>query len=286
MAKSPPIEGWKPKQLPELPKDQLPLEMFRNFKRELGEINSHLCLVDAALQDFALSHVQSLDGPAFLHRQTLAHGHRRLVTDNLDLKLSLRLAYTSQIALLLSRLEQLCKVIQKHGLINPKLKELMEGDFLRRTIWLIASSRDGEKVTIPLPEEVAFRYISPLDLAVFDFYRKMRNAELHAAIGSDLTEFHSKINLEHCRLELGHVPTPQSDLSFKDVLVVSKSCQRIGHSVCRAVVDPKRDIIPELKRRFGSHSVDRRQNAARSLMLQTYLLDVAEIGVILSDLAW
>ncbi|BCO11387.1 hypothetical protein GEOBRER4_n2076 [Citrifermentans bremense] len=286
MAKSLQIAVWKPTPLSRLPKEQLPVEMFRSFKKQLGEINSHLCIVDVALQDFVLDHAHSEDSRAFIRQRALAHGHRRLGTDKLDLEFALGLAYTSQIALLLSRLEQLCHFVQKHGMINPKFKELMEGDFLRRTLWLIASSRKGEKVASPLPEEIAISYITPLDLAIFDFYRKIRNSELHAANNRDLTELRSKIDMDRCRSELGHAPTPQGDLSFKDVLVVSKTCQRIGRNVCRAVADPNRDIIPELKRRFGSHPVERRQNAARSLITHAYLLDEADVGLILSELAW
>lgn len=200
----------------------------------------------------------------------------------------MRLAYTSQIALLLSRLEQLCKVLRKHCLIDTRLSKLMEGDFLRRTLWLVAVSRKGDKLPTPIQDADAFLYVDPLDIAVFDYYRIMRNTELHAVVDADgnLTEVYSKIDLKRCKPELGHVPILRGEVNFSDVLVVSKNCQRIALSLCRSIVDPKRDILPELKRRFGNHSADRRRNAAKSLLTQSYLLDIADAEVILFDLAW
>ncbi len=288
MAIPPQSKEWKPPLLSTLRKDQIPVDIFNKFKMELGEVNSHLCLVDAAIQDFARSSRQSPDSTAFLRQRTREHGHRNLSIDILNLEFSMRLAYTAQIALLLSRLEQLCKVLRKHSLIDTRLSELMEGDFLRRTLWLVAVSLKCEKIPTPIQDAEAYKYVAPLDLAVFDYYRIMRNSELHAVADADdnLTEVYSKIDVKRCKTELGYVPILHGEVNFRDVLMVSKCCQRIAHNLCRSIVDPKRDILPELKRRFGSHSADRRRNAAKSMMTQSYLLDIADAEVILYDLAW
>jgi len=293
----PPVSGWKPPPLSALRKEQLPVEIYRKFKKELGEVDSHLCLIDAAIQDLALAQKESPNGAAFLRQRTLEHGHRRLSTDNLDLHFAMRLAYTSQVALLQSRLEQLCRILKRHCLINVKLNEVAEGDFLRRTLWLIAASREDEKLPATIEETIALRYVDSLDLAVLDYYRIMRNLELHAvsdakgncsraAADDNLTGYYSKIDVNRCKSELGYVPTLKGEMSFIDVLIVSKSCQRVARSLCRSIINPQRDVEPELRRKFGSFAADRRLNAAKALMNQTYLLDVADVEALLYSLAW
>lgn len=297
VVKSTQNKEWQIVPLSTLRQEQLPVDIFRRFKKELGEVNTHLCLVDAAIQDFVLGHKQALDKSAFLLQRTRKHGHRRLATEKLDLLFAVRLAYISQIALLLSKLEQLCRVIRKHALINIQFAELAGGDFLRRTLWLVAVSRTSVKLPTPIDNAVAFDYLDSLDLFVFDYYRTMRNLELHSVSGAakkdpkadakgSLDKIYSEIDLSRCRSELGYAPTLNGEITFNDVLVVSKMCQRIARSLCRSIVDTQRDILPELRRRFGNQTPDRRRYAAKAVLFQTFLLDIADIEGILYDLAW
>jgi hypothetical protein len=297
VAKAQQKNNWKPVPLSKLGENQFPIVIYRKFKKELGKVNIHLCLIDAAIQDLALGYEQSQDNIAFLRERTRKHGHRRLGTDNLNLKFAMRLAYISQVAFLLSNLEQLCRELQKHSLINNQFKDSLKGDFLRRTLWIIAVSRKGVKLSSPIENDEAFHYVDSLDLAVYDYYRTMRNIALHSVSGSTTTDsignidgsldkIYSEIDLSRCKSDLGYVPTLNGEVTFNDVLVVSKMCQRTARSLCRSIVDPNRDILPELRRRLGNHKADRRRHAAKAVLSQTFLLDVADIEGILTDLAW
>ena len=293
-----PTAAWTPLPLSRLQRDQIPSEIFLRFKKELGEVNSHLCIVDAAMQRLAHDYARSPNKIEFLRLCTRCHGHRHLASDKLDFDFSIRLAYISQIALLLSRLEQLCRSIGKHPFINKNLKERMVGDFLRRAIWLVAASREGEKLPTPIEDSVTSRYLDPLDIGIFDFYRTMRNLELHPATPSspkndvnldqhgNLAAAYSKIDQDRCKAEFNYTPTLSDLLSFRDVLLVSMSCQRIARSLCRSIVDPERDLLPELKRKFANQANKRRNNAARALLSQSFLLDSDEVEALVCDLAW
>jgi hypothetical protein len=173
--------AWKPPPLFRLSPDELPLALFRSFKAELGEANAHLCIVDAALRDLAKGHLSSSNKTEFLREHTRIHGHRHLATDKLRFEFALHLAYMSQVALLLTRLECLCDSIAGHSLVNQQIKDRLKGDFVRRALWLVAASRESSLPVSPIDDNTAQRYVGELDLAVVDSYRIMRNLELHAA---------------------------------------------------------------------------------------------------------
>lgn len=287
---------WTPPPLRKLATEALPASIFSNFKLELGLVNSHLCVIDTALQDLIQACQPPESTKTYLRSRTRAHGHRRLSTDTLDIGFAQRLAYISQIALLLSKLEQLCRSVRRHDLVSAELNDRAKGDFLRKCLWSLAASRESRSIPNPIDNSTATRYVPALDLALFDHYRLTRNDTLHAsdsqqdpaseAGNSQREALVEEIKSLNCDHTYGQLPSPGQRLSFADVLLLSKSTQSIARSLCRSLADPRRDLLPEIRRRFGNQKPERRRNAAVAFLAQDYLLDDIEIRALLSEDAW
>jgi hypothetical protein len=88
-----------------------PATLFREFEYDLGQINIHVCAADAALREYT---ARVLETPAFLRLSVQRWGHRHLNPNELNINRMLDLSYASHIALLLSRMDQLCQRVRRH----------------------------------------------------------------------------------------------------------------------------------------------------------------------------
>ena len=250
--------------IPEIKPSEFPAALFRSFERELGRFNIQLCVADAALQDFA---IRVSTSPNILKDRVRRSGHHNLNTAELRVDLALDFSYISHISLLLSRMEQLCQSLRRHPYVNRDLNSSAQGDFLRRTLWVILQSRSDTKIETPLDTGVLDEHLLPSNVTRFYAYRKLRNDLFHA--GESATA----------------APSTSLHPRFADVLQCSKSLQSLARALCRALIDKPR-LIRILERRFRALAPARRRNAAISALTQEYLLDATEAQAVLLEIAW
>lgn len=251
-----------------LSRDDFPGELFRSFKYELGQINIHVCVADAALLEFE---ARARESREFLKDSVRRHGHRNLNVAALNVELALDLSYASHIALLLSRMDQLCQRVRRHPVINRELSGSAEGDFLRKALWLILVSHGDTKLPKPIDTRTTEQLLGKVEVQKFDAFRNLRNDQLHAGEGK-VDELSLTAALQHPR--------------FAEVLECSKTLQTLARRLCRALAGSPEALAPVLDRRFGLLKASRRRNAAMSALVQDYLLDKDEVPAVLSELAW
>jgi hypothetical protein len=276
---------WSPP-LATLPPDERPGAIERRFRQAIGAVNPSLVLLDTALRDFEEARASSPDGVEFLRARARARGHR-LFGDRLSLPRARQLLFAAELGLLLSELDALCTQLRRHQAVNPAARDQKgKGDYVRRTVLVLLQSRVDEELSSPIEDEWLHSCISPVSIAIFDYYRSIRNTELHALRHDELGANFAKIDLTACRAEYGEVPSAPARVRFKDIVLASKVIQSIARSLCRAIFDPQRDLKAELVKRFGALSAERRRNGARAALAQDYLLDDTAIDVLLDELAW
>lgn len=239
---------------------ETPGSIYRRFENDLGYINTHLCIADAALRDFAAS---SRSTPDFVRNRVRANGHGRLNVGVLTIDAMLELSYSSHIALLLGRVASLCSSLRQHPLVNRSLSQHAQGDYVRRALWVVVQSQGEKPIPTPIEDALIHTYLAQGVLSEFDRLREARNAQLHAVLSNR-----------------------SSPTRFGEVLASSKVSQQLCRRLCRALSGPPSAIAGALEKRFGGLKSSRRRNAARAAAEQEYLLDSADVEGILSDLAW
>jgi hypothetical protein len=240
---------------------ETPAALHREFEAELGYINSHLCIADAALRDFQTT---SKTDTGFVYRRVRTNGHRRLNVAVLQIDDVLELSYTSHIALFLGRMAHLCARVQSHPLINRKLNEHAKGDYFRKALWVVLQSQSEHQLPTPLDKATLNQHVPESATSMFDRFREMRNTHFHSvtpSFGDSVTR-------------------------FPEVLACSKALQQMSRHLCRALAGTAEMIAIALAKRCGNLHGDRRRHAARAILEQEYLLDGADVQGILFDLAW
>jgi hypothetical protein len=256
------------RQLPALKPLEFPGALHRSFEFELGQINVQMCALDAALLEFS---ERVREAPGFLKDSVWRHGHRNLAAGQLDLGRALDLSYGAAVALLLSRLDQLCSRIRRHPFIDREQSSLAKGDFLRKTLWLILASHGHSALATPLKKDVVELYLTKADITKFDSFRLRRNGRLHAGDSEDADEEEADAAW-HPR--------------FADVLDCSKTLQRLARSLCLSLSGEPLALAPTLSTRFGRLPAGRRRNAALAALIQDYLVDEARAHPVISILSW
>lgn len=244
-----------------------PGELFRKFKRELGLINVQLCVVDAALCEYG----ERVTTSAALAKSVQYNGHYRLNPSQLNMDRALDLGYLSMVALLLSRMDQLCRVVRNHSVLDQNLRNKQKGDYLRKTVRLVLECRHNANPTNPIDNATLESCIGTSQRTIFDKYLDMRNAELHALEG--IIPVHAD-------------GTNVLDLRFRNILECSKALQSIAEKLCHSLSGPPLSLIPDMRIRFGEQLGERRRNATKCALEQDYLLDGREVEMVLHDMGW
>jgi hypothetical protein len=245
-----------------------PATLFREFEYDLGQINIHVCAADAALREYT---ARVLETPAFLRLSVQRWGHRHLNPNELNINRMLDLSYASHIALLLSRMDQLCQRVRRHPFVNMNRSSEAQGDFLRKTLWLVLVSQSETKLSNPLDSATVEMHLGSAEVRRFDAFRGLRNDELHAGDRAVLVSDNAD-RLLHPR--------------FVEVLDCSKTLQVIARRLCRALSGTPTLITPILVKRFGSLKPARRKNAASSALAQEFMLEAKEVQQVIHELVW
>ena len=281
------VKQWK---RPSIASTPTPGTLERSFRKDLGQVNPHLALADTAMRRLGAEMSQAADAKSFLRMAVKSH-HSRLYTDHLNFKIASALLYLSQIALIISRLDYLCDQLQQHPLVYPKSREIALGDFVRRTLFILLQSRSKDSIAQPLAAEIISLHIDSDGLSLLDYYRRIRNMQLHSY--SILFEKSSPgirqlgdLDLNPASITPSTTPSQPCDINFNDVILCSKAAQNVARGLCCAMIDPTTELPSELIWRFGNLSPVRRNHAALGFLSQEFLLDEAAAKAILSSMSW
>lgn len=247
-----------------------PGAIFTNLKKELGAINPYMAIVDSSVKIFLEASKQSTNPPGFISAQAKSLGYGTLYLDQLELENSKQFVYLSHIAFMNGKAETACDYIRRQPLVaKPNVN--VEGDFLRKAIRVIHSSRNrtGEVMN----DDVALsNFVDASDVAVIDYYRKMRNINFHGG-NSEKKEIFSETHAPTVKAKYNWAPSPVGNLKSQDMLLLSKVWQRVIRDLCERSLDPERDVLPLIVKRYKGVTGERMLNGAIKLLQQEYLLD-------------
>lgn len=258
-----------------------PGAIFTNLKKELGAINPYMAIVDSSVKIFLEASKQSTNPPGFISAKAKSLGYGTLYLDQLELENSKQFVYLSHIAFMNSKAEIACERIRKQPLVaKPTIN--VEGDFLRKAVRVIHSSRKGTG-EVCNDDMAMSRFIDASDVAVIDYYRKMRNINFHGGNSEDKDKF-VEAYASTVKAKYGWLPSPFKCLKSQDMILLSKVWQRVIRDLCEKSLDPERDVLPLVVKRYSGVTGERMVNGAMKLLQQEYLLDTKAATELISKL--
>ncbi len=269
-----------------------PSEIERNFRSILGRLSPHLCLLDVAAENFALQMRQTKHAEPFLRQQAKHFGHTRLYTAHLQFSTAQRFMHLSHIAYIFSCGDALCRQLRSHPYIKARMDPGVapKGDFLRKTLYLLLQASSPKKGrTNPVSDSELTNVLGNASFSLVDYYRLVRNDELHAAEENGETTSDTRFGdlpMREIQKQYGISPRRPSEIQFDDVLLCSRAWQDISRRLCSQIFGVEDYIVPALRKRVGNDCGARRENGARALLRQEFLLEEVLIDDILSNLGW
>lgn len=272
----------------------LPGQLEREFRRSLGRHNLHLNMLDVSAQTFADTLSKQPSEARYIRECAKKLGFHSLYPDASFAGARTYLVY-SHIAYVYSAGDMLCDRIRSTGSMKALKKgdtalfnEIDKGDFVRKTIALTVLAtmsperRDADAVIAQVEQ------MQTLDsFALVNYYRLIRNEELHAAGDSERRTAAARDALpaEQIKARYGTVPAPAGQLSSRDALLCSKAWQSVAKWLCRHMLNSAEGQAI-IKERFGRLDARRRDAAARKFMKLELLYSQDDIDATMSALRW
>ncbi|MBD8654739.1 hypothetical protein IFT68_03760 [Oxalobacteraceae sp. CFBP 13730] len=274
--------------------ESLPGQLEREFRLALGKHNVHLNMLDMVTQSFAAILAHQPDESAYIRDCAKKMGFHSLYPNTSFASAQSYLLY-SHIAYVISAGDMLCKRIRSTDSMKALkrsdeeiFKELDEGDFVTRTVALIVLAMMlPEKRTVAAVKEAAKAVQLLPAFAVVNYYRIIRNEELHAAGKAERTavDVISALPVEGIRAQFKTVPQRMGKLSSEDALLCSKAWQSVAKWLCRHMISDT-DGQAIVKKRFGNLDAERRKIAAQKFMQLDLLYSQTEINAIIAEYKW
>lgn len=274
--------------------DPLPGQLAMEFRRLLGRHNQQLNMLDVSAQIFADSISKQPNEASYIRECAKKLGFHSLYPDTSFASARSYLVY-SHIAYVFSAGDMLCERIRSTGSMKvlkgsdtALFNAIDKGDFVRRTLALtvLASmsqeSRDADAVNAQVEQ---IQKLAPF--AVINYYRLIRNEELHAADESDRKTDAARDALPETQIkaQYGMMPAPAGQLGSRDALLCSKAWQSVAKWLCRHMLsDAEGHAI--MKKRFGRLEAQRRDVAAQKFMKLELLYSQHDINVTMTTLRW
>lgn len=259
------------------------------FRRELGDINPLVCLMDVAMSSFSLKIDNNHNKSKFLKKEVAKHGHVGLYTDHLNFADSRHVGYIAMLALIQSKADSFCAKIQNHECLNQEYKSQAKGDFLRKTIFvIIKSSYPNLAPSNPVVENDFDFIIDNNDISLVDYYRSIRNEELHNSLLSkrndSLIKLYERIDLDKTHKNFKILPKHPELIDIKDVILFSKAWQKLAKDFAKSFINFDIHVIDYLRKKFGNLKQSRRDNAVKQFLQREFLFEEPEITNLTRDL--
>jgi len=249
---------------------KVPRDIETMFRKELGDVTPYMSIIDLAskelINNYQISEIQQL---------AKKHGHSRLAVGHLDLKRVIVFVHVSQMAFVNSRADGFCDEVREFqkALTNDKSSPNLDGlDKLRKTIYMMVASKAGsDKPPDKTNEEMYKKYAGSIELAIADYYRRIRNIEFHGGNGGcDSHPKLSKEELHEIKKLYKHKPNTFNNLTSRDVILYSQAWQKIAVNLCQKLVNLD-EVVNELCAKYLAHTPKRRDNAITNKLRQDYL---------------
>lgn len=274
--------------------DPLPGQLEREFRRALGRHNLHVNMLELAAQTFANTLPEQREEASYIRDCAKKLGFHSLYPDASFSSARNYLVY-SHIAYVFSAGDMLCERIRSMESMkslkndNPALfTEINTGDFVKKTLaltvlaTLVPEQRTADVVLLEVEK------IQKLPcFALVNYYRIVRNEELHATGESDRKTAAVRSALPEQQIEAQYKMKPliAGHLSSQDALLCSKAWQNVSKWLCRHMLN---DTASQsvLRKRFGRLESHRRAVAAMKFMELELLYTPLEINGALEALQW
>lgn len=267
-------------------KSETPGRIERQFRHELGAINPYLCLVDSAVEFFLEETEAKSDKAKFLRIILDKYGHHNLYTEHLCINDIRKFVYLAHIALINSKAEAACKRIQKIKMMLKKSKEIAEGDFLRKTIAIVYSSKKGDhELAKNVEDEIFEDYVGKTEFRVINYFRLIRNNEFHPSKKDEnlnnILKIYNSIDQDFLRKVYQSKLNKPEEINSKDVLLLSKVWQKSIKEICRKCLNMEK-VYEKLKLRYkGISKEERRKNKIIQSLKQEFLQTDEDISIIM-----
>lgn len=248
------------------------------FRKELGEVNPYMCIVDSAVKEIINVSTDNTNKKEYLSKITKKAGHPKIYTDHIKFDSLIQLVQLSHISFIQSKAEECCSNINLLKNINNAHKKDIDGDFLRKTIYIIEKSKEGKKPKKEgkpkkLGKEIYLKYIDEIEILIIDYYRLVRNTTFHSNSDSICLDKHFGENIELIESKFGFKPNSQHNLNENDVYLFSVAWQSCIKKLCSLLTNIERDVIPLLHKRFKSYkNKERIRNGTILTLKQEYLI--------------
>jgi hypothetical protein len=274
----------------------LPGEIEKTFRRHLGRHNLHLNLLEIATRSFEEAVRANGDEPGYVRQQAKSFGFHSFHPEAVTLKAAHSNLIASHIAYIASAGDVMCQTVRSSphikilkGQNTALFNAINQGDFVRKTVALVvfASTNHEERELAQI--EARTRQVSQMPcFALVDYYRLIRNDELHkAGIVDDDSEDAIRLpDMSVIGNAYGFKLKTSKELTAADALVCSKAWQGVATWLCRNMLNEAEQLIPELKRRFGHLAGERRATGSRNFMMQAFLFSKEDAARMLDSLSW
>ncbi len=140
----------------------------------------------------------------------------------------------------------------------------------------------------PVGDEGFNALLDPATVSVIDYYRKLRNRNLHGDtdVEDDSDDCgYAELKQEAIRNKYKHSPAAPGQIDFRDVLLFSLAWQSAARSLCAALAT-ETFLLGHVRKRFGNLPKDLRQKAVTRYLREKFLVDTNDSNHLLSRLKW
>jgi len=255
------------------------------FRQELGAINPYLCLVDSAVEFFLEETEAKSNKAKFLRVISGKYGHHHLYTEHLRINDLRKFVYLTHIALINSKAEAACKRIQKIKMMLDESKNIAKGNFLKKTIAIVHSSKKGNpNLAKNVEDKILEDYVGETELRVINYFTTIRNNEFHSSEDKSLNkllEIYNSIDQDLLRKAYKSKLNKPEEINSKDILLLSKIWQKSIKAICRKCLDMEK-VYEELKSLYkGISKEERRKNKIIQSLKQDFLQTDEDISIIM-----
>jgi len=247
-----------------------PGAIFTELKKELGSINPYMAIVDSSVRIFLDDAKVSVSPSKFIAAKAKLLGYGRLYLDQLELERTKQFVYVSHIAFINSKAEVACEKIRKQPLVRKPIAAV-EGDYLRQVVRVLHASRNDSS-TIVNDDMAMGELVDVGDVAIIDYYRKLRNENFHGGKVSTAYSF-GQPQVANIAAKYGCTPSQPGNLNSQDMILLSKVWQQVILDLCVKSLDPEKDVLPLVAKRYKGITGDRRAKGIIQHLQQEYLLD-------------
>jgi len=259
-----------------------PHEIEKNFRKNLGQVNPYMCLVDVAVNSMCEEFSKEK-----IHNISKKYGYPNIITEHINLDLLSQLVHLSHIAYIQSKAEEAIKAIIKISNIKNGLKNFGNGSFLDKAIHKIHYNKHEDldpELQNKLTKPLTIQYIGEKEMLIIDYYRKIRNNTMHSNNEEININDYFEGYLNEIEESFGFIPSPSNSLTENDVYLLSLVWQLNIKNIARQCINIKRDILPEQIKKYKGKTLKRRQSSIRKFLKLEYLMLDTELDDIIEEM--